>query len=114
MTTEPGTPGPTLHAASPVLRDMLAADRTRLANERTLLSYIRTAVGFVAAGVGLLYLFDAGAFEAAGLVLVAAAAGTLAIGVTRYRSVARDLDAFRSGVGLRSGPRAGSEESRRR
>jgi len=93
---------------------MLAADRTRLANERTLLSYIRTAVGFVATGVGVVYLFDAGAYEVAGLVLVAAAVGTLAIGVTRYRSVARDLDVFISGVGLRSRQRAGSEESRRR
>lgn len=97
------SPGTALHAASPVLRDLLAADRTRLANERTLLAYIRTAIGFVAAGVGLLYLFDVGAFEITGCVLVAASAGTLVIGVARYRSVARDLAAFKADLGLRGG-----------
>jgi putative membrane protein len=89
------------HAASPALRDLLAADRTRLANERTLLAYVRTAIGFVAAGGGLLYFFDVRSFEISGCLLLVAAALTLAIGVVRYRSIARDLTAFRSGLGLR-------------
>jgi putative membrane protein len=107
-------PGTSLHAANPILRDLLAADRTRLANERTLLAYVRTAIGFVAGGVGLLYLLDVGAFEVTGWVLVAASVVTLVIGVTRYRSVARDLAAFKADLGLRGRPGASGGSGRER
>lgn len=90
-------------AESSVLRDVLAADRTRLANERTFLAYVRTAIGFVAAGGGLLYFFDVRAFEISGGLLIAAAALTLVVGVVRYRGVARDLAAFKSAGGSRGG-----------
>lgn len=92
-----------LHAASPILRDLLAADRTRLANERTLLSYIRTTIGFAATGIGLIYLFDVGMVRVAGAALIAASVGVLFIGVTRYRSVARDLAEFKADVGVHGG-----------
>jgi len=92
-----------LHAASPVLRDILAADRTRLANERTLLSYIRTAIGLVAAGVGVVYLFPVRLSEVIGGASLAASIATLWVGIVRYRAVARDLAAFRADLGARSG-----------
>lgn len=94
-------PSPTVteaHAASPVLRDLLAADRTRLANERTLLAYVRTAIGFLATGAGLLYLFDVRGLQIAGIVLAGVSVIILVIGVGRYRSVARDLAAFRADI----------------
>jgi putative membrane protein len=100
------------HAASPVLRDLLAADRTRLANERTLLAYVRTAIGFVAAGAGLLYFFDVRAFEITGGLLVVASVVTLVIGIVRYRGVARDLAAFTSDIGLRDAGRARGVDER--
>lgn len=102
----------TLHAASPVLRDRLAASRTRLANERTLLAYVRTALGFLATGVGLFYLFDTRIFQVVAAVLTAASAATLAIGVARYRAVARDVAVFEAGIERRDGrsPAGGTPE----
>lgn len=101
-TPEPGaTPSDEpRHVAAPVLRDLLAADRTGLANERTLLAYVRTALGFVAAGAGLLYFSDVRALEIIGGLLILATVGTLLVGLIRYRRIARDLAAFRSGIGV--------------
>jgi putative membrane protein len=41
-----------------ILRDYLAADRTKMANERTLLAYLRTMIGFAASGVALIKILD--------------------------------------------------------
>ena len=75
-----------------ILRDHLARDRTVLANERTLLAYIRTAIALLAAGGTLLKLFWGNtAIAVLGGFLLAFGATTIAVGVWRFRVVARDL-----------------------
>ncbi|MGD2081537.1 MAG: DUF202 domain-containing protein [Chromatiales bacterium] len=81
-------------AQQPILRDVLAIDRTRLANERTLLAWLRTALMLLVSGVTLLKLFEGvRAMEITGAVLIPLAFLTAAIGLRRYVQTRRLIEA---------------------
>jgi putative membrane protein len=78
-----------------ILRDHLATDRTVLANERTLLAYVRTALAFAVAGVGLLKFFDDRTVDVIAWFFNVCGVATIAIGIHRYRAVARAYEHLR-------------------
>jgi len=76
-----------------LVRNILAADRTRLANERTFLAYIRTALALVASGLGLHFFFPSRVSQVAGWALAALSFSLILWGIRRYRTVSRDIRA---------------------
>ena len=76
-----------------MVRNILAADRTRLANERTFLAYIRTALALVASGLGLHFFFPSRVSQAAGWTLAVLSFSLILWGIRRCRTVSRDIRA---------------------
>jgi putative membrane protein len=74
-----------------ILRDFLAADRTRLANERTLLAYARTFVGLLATGAGFSQLVTERWLVILGYLLMALSPLVALFGVYRFLKVRRKL-----------------------
>ncbi len=77
-----------------ILRDYLAADRTKLANERTLMAYIRTSVALAAAGGSLIHFLTSLIADIGGGLLLALAAGILGVGLQRFIWYKRRLKNF--------------------
>lgn len=75
-----------------ILRDHLAADRTRMANERTLLSYLRTFIMILASGVTFIKVFpENNKLFYTGVALIPIAIILLAIGVYSYAKVRKEM-----------------------
>ncbi len=88
----------------PILRDVLAIDRTILANERTILAYFRTMLALVAAGASLIHFIEAWWALPAGVVLLASGPVLFGFGVWRYRRVNRDLRRVRESTRTKREP----------
>lgn len=78
-----------------ILRDELAIDRTLLANERTLLAYLRSGVALVIAGISIMHFANEMWFWAVGVACIPFGAVTGIVGVIRYRSIGKSIDAVR-------------------
>lgn len=78
---------------APILRDVLAMERTALANERTLLAYVRTAVGLMAGGVGLTQFVPGVWAGLAGWGSVAVGVFFAVVGVWRFFHTRRQIAA---------------------
>jgi putative membrane protein len=74
-------------AASLILRDHLALERTTMANERTLLAYVRTMVGIIAVGGSILKLFTGWLFTVSGWSLILFGLAVLIVGFVRYTRI---------------------------
>lgn len=74
-------------------RDILAKERTLLANERTVLAYIRTFIGMVGSSAALLKIFDVQWARPIAWALLTAAPFVLCLGLYRYYSVNKRLNA---------------------
>lgn len=77
-----------------ILRDFLAADRTRLANERTLLAYMRTALTLFIAGVSFIQFFDSRILEVIGWLFVPLGVWVAWIGTVKFRQMKEPLDSL--------------------
>jgi inner membrane protein YidH len=78
-----------------ILRDELAMDRTVLANERTLLSYIRTGLAFAITGAGTIKFVASLVALLLGWCMVVLSFVVVALGVWRFRRVARHISTCR-------------------
>lgn len=81
---------------TPILRDVLAIDRTRLANERTLLAWLRTGLMLLVSGVTLIKLFEGQPLaEITGYVLMPLGGVSAVFGLNRYLQVKARIEAER-------------------
>lgn len=96
-----------------ILRDELAVDRTLLANERTLLAYLRSAVALVIAGVSIMHFSNAGWFWWIGVTCIPLGVIAGAVGIARYRKVARSISFLRQATAKKpdTAEESGAEES---
>jgi putative membrane protein len=89
------------------VRDRLAGARSRLANERTLLAYMRTTLTLVIVGLTAMHvphlhpvpLVHDVVYAAAGWVFLVLGGGVAALGVRRYRQMARRIREEMNGGG---------------
>ncbi len=79
-----------------ILRDDLAIDRILLANERILLAYLRSGVALLIAGATIIHLTHGGWFWYVGIACIPLGILTGIIGVTRYRTMNRDITRVRN------------------
>ena len=75
-----------------ILRDHLAADKTRLANERTLLAYLRTSLAFAIAGASIIRFLQGFFLHLVGWVFIAVSAAIFFLGVLRYTRVRKTIE----------------------
>jgi len=90
-----GNPYERFNRGDLILRDELAIDRTILANERTLLAYVRTALAVAITGAGIIKFFVTPVSQFLGWSIVVLAVGVAALGVARFRRVARRISMSR-------------------
>jgi len=72
-------------------RDWLALERTKLANERTFLAYFRTFLVILGTGVTILKLEFFSDLKSYGIILIAASAVILFIGIYRLFRVKKTI-----------------------
>lgn len=78
-----------------ILRDLLAADRTRMANERTLLAYTRTALTLFIAGVSFIQFFGNVIIVYIGWIFIPIGIIVAVTGVRKYYRIKSPLDELR-------------------
>jgi putative membrane protein len=82
-------------AATLILRDELAIDRTLLANERTLLSYLRSAVALIIAGVSIIHFSHQAWFTVVGIACLPSGLLAAQVGAVRYRKMDKAISVVR-------------------
>lgn len=82
-----------------VLREYLAIERTRLANETTLLAYIRTGLYFLVAGSTLGHLIESQFWSIVGTPLILIGFAIMFLGVVRYFSLRKSIEASKKNIG---------------
>jgi putative membrane protein len=75
-----------------ILRDHLAADRTRLANERTLLAYLRTSLAFAIAGASIIRFLQGFFLHSVGWAFIVVSAATCLLGILRFRRMKKIIE----------------------
>jgi putative membrane protein len=75
-----------------ILRDHLAADRTKMSNERTLLSYIRTFIMIIVSGITVIKVFPKNeTLIVIGAILIPISIALLGTGIYRYFRVREEI-----------------------
>jgi putative membrane protein len=81
-----------------ILRDYLAADRTKMANERTLLAYLRTALVIFATAVTLIKLFpEDNALLIVGIIFIPFSVAIFIFGVHSYWKEIKKIKEYYNG-----------------
>jgi putative membrane protein len=81
-----------------ILRDYLAADRTKMANERTLMAFLRTALVIFATAITILKLFpDDQILFVVGLLFLPISALVLFFGLRSYIKEIRTIKSYYHG-----------------
>jgi len=92
-------------AGQMILRDHLAADRTRLANERTLLAYYRTALTLFIAGATFVQFFGHLVMIVIGWIFIPLGIFVAVTGVYRYQRMKQPLDMLKIRAEQPGGPK---------
>ena len=77
-----------------ILRDYLAADRTKMANERTFLAYLRTGLCFLVSGAAFVNYALHTITLIIGWIFIPFGIVTMGVGIMRYRRVGRSISKF--------------------
>ena len=78
-----------------ILRDYLAADRTKLANERTFLAYLRTGLCFLVSGIAFVHYAPHTITSITGWIFIPFGIMTFGVGIVRYRRVGKSISKFK-------------------